>query len=356
LFLMGIATFAIGCLPTFGSIGVAAPLLLVACRFLQGFGAGAEQSGGATLLTETAAAGKRGFFSSFVMVGAALGTAVGALAWVVAQLLPDAALMSWGWRAVFWSSIVVTVSAYIIRMKLAESPVFIELKKRSNVAAQAPLKVVARHGMKNVLKVILMNWGVSTQSYTYQVFMISYLVTVVGVDIRFVPPVQFAASLCAAVAALIAGALSDKFGRRGMTLAITGLLVVTPFLVFPGLNTGSPVLITVILVFGYMFAAQGITGVHMSFFPELFGSRYRYAGVTLGREFSSIIGGGIAPMFCAALLAWFGHSWVPVAIYMALTMLVSFIVSWTVPETLDRDLTVENDAQWGEAGSARAGR
>jgi MFS family permease len=349
LFLMGGATFAIGCLPTYETAGMWAPLLLVLCRFLQGFGAGAEQSGGATLLTETAPLGKRGRLSSFLMVGAALGTALGAIAWIAAQQLPDEAIMSWGWRAIFWSSIFVTIFAMIMRAKLAESPVFVELKKKGHGQDQAPLKVVAKHGTKNVLKVIFMNWGVSTQSYTYQVFMISYLVTVVGVDTHFVPPVQLAAAICAAFAAFAMGYLSDYVGRRKMTLILTGLLVITPFLTFPGLNTGSPAMITFVLVFGYMFAAQGVTGVHMSFFPEIFGSRYRYAGVTLGREFSSIIGGGIAPLLCAALLGWFANSWIPVAIYMSLTMLVSFIVTYSLPETADRDLNLPEDAKWGEA-------
>ena len=344
LFLMGGSTFAIGCLPTYATLGIWAPLLLVTCRFLQGFGAGAEQSGGATLLTETAPVGKRGRLSSLVMVGAALGTVAGALAWTGAHQLPDGALESWGWRAIFWSSILVTIAAFVIRRKLAESPVFIELKKKVDVEHRAPLHEVARHGLKNVIKVILMNRGVSTQSYTYQVFMISYLITVVGFDAHFIPPLQVAASICAAVAAFVAGYLSDRLGRRPMTLFITGLLVVTPFLVFPGLNTGSPLLIAMLLVFGYMFAAQGVTGVHMSFFPEMFGSRYRYAGVTLGREFSSIIGGGIAPLVCAALLAWSGNSWIPVALYMGLTMLVSFVTTFTVPETLDRDLNSPDDA------------
>jgi MFS family permease len=343
LFLMGAATFAIGCLPTYESIGVAAPILLVVCRFLQGFGAGAEQSGGATLLTETAPLGRRGRLSSFIMVGAAFGSILGALAWVLAQQLPDDALMSWGWRAIFWSSIVVTVAAAIIRAKMAESPIFEELKKTVDVEQQAPLKIVAKHGRTNVLKVLFMNWGVSTQSYVYQVFMLGYLVTVVGVNTDFVPQVQLVASVCAAVAAFVTGSLSDRFGRRRMTLVLCGILVVMPFFVFPGLNTGSQVLITIILILGYMLAAQGVTGVHMSYFPELFGSRYRYAGVTLGREFSSIIGGGIAP------LAWFSNSWIPIAIYMSLTMLVSFLVARTAPETVNRDLTLTTDAQEGEA-------
>lgn len=354
LFLMGGATFAIGCLPTYETAGIWAPLLLVLCRFFQGFGAGAEQSGGATLLTETAPLGQRGRLSSLIMVGAAFGTALGAIAWIGVQQLPNEALLSWGWRAIFWSSILVTIAAFVIRLKLAESPVFTELKKKVDVRNQAPLRVVAKHGKKNVIKVILMNWGVSTQSYTYQVFMISYLINVVGVDTHFVPPVQLAAAIAASFAAFLTGSLSDRFGRRRMTLVLTGILVVTPFLVFPGLNTGSPVLITAIIVFGYMVAAQGVTGVHMSFFPEIFGSRYRYAGVTLGREFSSIIGGGIAPLLCASLLAWYGNSWVPVAIYMAVTMLVSFLATYSLPETLDRDLNTPTDAEWGEARPSRA--
>jgi MFS family permease len=344
LFLMGGSTFAIGCLPTYETLGIWAPLLLVICRFFQGFGSGAEQSGGATLLVEMAPPGKRGRLASLVMVGAALGTVAGALAWFGVHQLPAGAMESWGWRAVFWSSILVTIAAFVIRRKLAESPVFVELKKKEDVEHRAPLREVAEHGMKNVIKVIFMNWGVSTQSYTYQVFMISYLITVVGVEAGFIPPLQFAAAICAAIAAYVTGTLSDRFGRRTMTLILTGLLVVTPFLAFPALNTRSPLLITIVIIFGYMVAAQGVTGVHMSFFPEMFGNRYRYAGVTLGREFSSIIGGGIAPVVCAALLAWSGNSWILVAVYMSVTMLVSFLTTYTVPETLDRDLNSPADA------------
>lgn len=348
LFLMGGATFAIGCLPDYRTIGVLAPLLLVLCRFLQGFGAGAEQSGGATLLAETAPLGHRGKLSSFVMVGAALGGVLGAGAWVLAQRLPEDLLMSWGWRAVFWSSLLVTIAAAIIRAKMAESPVFEELKATVDVENQAPLKVVAKHGRTSVLRVVLMNWGVSTQSYMYQVFLVGYLAAVVGVGTTFIPPVQLAASVAAAAAAFATGWLSDRYGRRRMTLVLCGILVVTPFIVFPGLNSGSKVVIIAIIVLGYMFAAQGVTGVHMSYLPELFGSRYRYSGVTLGREISSVIGGGVAPLLGSALLTLFLDSWVPVAIYMALTMLVSFAATLTAPETVNRDLNIPTDAEKGE--------
>jgi MFS family permease len=282
------------------------------------------------------------------MVGAALGGVLGAGAWVLAQRLPEDLLMSWGWRAVFWSSLLVTIAAAIIRAKMAESPVFEELKATVDVENQAPLKVVAKHGRTSVLRVVLMNWGVSTQSYMYQVFLVGYLAAVVGVGTTFIPPVQLAASVAAAAAAFATGWLSDRFGRRRMTLVLCGILVVTPFIVFPGLNSGSKVVIIAIIVLGYMFAAQGVTGVHMSYLPELFGSRYRYSGVTLGREISSVIGGGVAPLLGSALLTLFLDSWVPVAIYMALTMLVSFAATLTAPETVNRDLNIPTDAVKGE--------
>ena len=111
------------------------------------------------------------------------------------------------------------------------------------------------------------------------------------------------------------------------------------------LTTGSPVAIVLVIIVGFMLACQGVVSVHMSYFPEIFGSRYRYAGVTLGREFSSIIGGGIAPMVCAGLLGLFSNSWIPVAIYMSLTMLVSFVATRLSPETVNRDLTDPEDAR-----------
>ncbi len=298
---------------------------------------------------ETAPLGQRGRYASFVQVGAALGAALGAIVWVAAQTLSQDALMVWGWRAIFWSSIVVTIVAALVRSKMNESPVFDDLKEAVDVVDRPPLAEVWHDGRGTVLRVLGSFSGASTHSYLYQVFMASYLVTVLGMETTFIPPVLLIGALAAAVSAFVSGIISDRIGRRVWLLILCAVLAVTPFIAFPLLNTGNRFAIAGVIIFGFVFAAQGITGPQMSFFPELFGSRYRYAGVTVGREFGSVVGGGLAPVFAASLLAWFGGSWVPVAIYMTLVMVVSFVSTYVSPETLNRDLRVTTDAAPGEA-------
>lgn len=348
LLLMGGSTLLIGLLPTYATIGILAPVLLVACRFFQGFGAGAEQAGAATLLTETVGRGRRGRYASLVMVGAALGTALGAVVWIAVQQLPDEQLMSWGWRLVFLSSLIVTVVAMVIRRKLDESPVFAELKQ-NHVAPRKPAGEVFRHGRRPMLLALFMNIGTSAQSYAFQVFIASYLVSTVGVDPAFVPQVLLIGAICGGIAAVGFAALSDRIGRKPVYSFIMLAIVLLPGPAFIALNTGNPVAIVVTVVVGFVLAVNGAVGVQMSYFPEMFGSRYRYAGVTLGREFSSSLGGGFAPLICAALLSGFSGSWIPVAVYMSAMALISLIAARMAPETVDRDLSVPEDAGAGTA-------
>jgi MFS family permease len=346
LFFMGGSTLAIGLLPTYGQVGLLAPALLVVCRFFQGFGAGAEQAGGATLLTETAPAGERGRYASLIMVGAALGTALGALAWVAVQLLPPDQVLDWGWRLIFLSSIVVTVFAMILRRTLQESPVFQAVKAKAH-DVRAPVAQVFAHGRRPLALVFFMNVGMNAQSYTYQVFMAAYLTNVIGMDVRFVPKVLLAGAIAGCVSAFVTGTLSDRVGRKPVYTAVAAALVLMPVPAFLALATASPLAVTLVIVLGFMLGGYGAVGVQMSFFPEMFGSRYRYAGVTLGREFSSVVGGGVAPLVCSALLSAYGNAWMPVAAYMMIMSLVSLVAVRLAPETLNRDLTLEADAVGG---------
>lgn len=358
LALMGTATALIGVIPSYSSIGLLAPALLVLMRILQGLGAGAEQAGSATLLTETAPNGKRGRMSSTVMMGAAAGTAFGALVFAIVQwIVPAEAFLEWGWRIVFLFSILVTLGAFIIRRNLDESPVFSEMK--ANVAGMreeaAPVKEAVAKGWKRILQVFFMNWGPNGNSYIIQTFVVTYLTTSVfaeGTQELF--PKSIATNLMV-LGALVGvgsaycwGRLSDKVGRKPVYIGLCLACVILPFGMFPLLNTGQTAIVAIGVLAGMVLLVWGPVGVQMSYFPELFGSRYRYAGVTLAREFSSVIGGGLAPMICAWLLAKYG-SWWPLAIYMALTMIASLVATITVPETIGRDLTTRTDAIPGEA-------
>lgn len=346
LFLMGTATFAIGLLPTYAVAGIWSPILLLMVRFLQGFGAGAEQASGIVLLTETAPKGKRGRYSSLVFVGAAAGAAMGAIVWILVQMMPKEALMSYGWRLVFFSSIFVTFAAWVIRRRVSESPVFQELKVEGVVKSEvSPVGDVWKHGKKHLARIFFMNIGANAHSYIFQVFIGGYLITWLHVDAKLIPKFLLIGALCACISAVVFGILSDKYGRKRMYLIVTGFLALFAFPAFMLLNTGNLVLICLVIVVGFMIASQGTVGVQAAYFPELFGSRYRYAGVALGREFSSVFGGGLAPFICAALITWAAGSWWPVAIYMVVIMGITFCVTLLAPETVDRDLLLEEDAR-----------
>ena len=346
LFLMGTATFVIGLLPTYAQVGIWSPILLLMVRFLQGFGAGAEQASGIVLLTETAPKGKRGRYASLVFVGAAAGAAMGAIVWILVQMMPKEALLSYGWRLVFFSSIFVTFAAYVIRRKVSESPVFEELKVEGIVKKEvSPVGDVWKHGKKHLARIFFMNIGANAHSYIFQVFIGGYLITWMHIDAKLIPKFLLIGALCACVSAVVFGILSDKYGRKRMYLIVTGFLALYSFPAFMLMSTGNLVLICLVIVVGFMIASQGTVGVQAAYFPELFGSRYRYAGVALGREFSSVFGGGLAPFICAALITWASGSWWPVALYMVVIMTITFCTTLFAPETVDRDLLLEEDAK-----------
>ncbi|PFG67233.1 putative MFS family arabinose efflux permease [Propionibacteriaceae bacterium ES.041] len=344
LFLMGIATFAIGLIPSYYTIGVLAPALLVICRILQGFGAGAEQAGGVTLLAETAPTRRRGFYASLVFVGAALGSVLGALAWVWAQSLPTEDLQSWGWRAVFFTSAFVTIAAYILRRKLNESPVFAETQEARIGQQDTPIGDVLRNGRPSLWRVFLVNMGSNGQSYIYQVFMGSYLVTWLGVQTRFIPPLLLYGALGACLAAFGAGWLTDRIGRRPVIVGVLIFLFCFPIPAFLLFGTKNTLAIGFVVVIGFMVAGYATVGSQGAWYAEMFGSRYRYAGISLAREFSSVFGGGMAPLVSSALITWAAGSWWPVAAYMMVMIGLSLFGAIKSPETRGRDLRLTEDA------------
>ncbi|MCU1660798.1 MAG: transporter, partial [Pseudonocardia sp.] len=285
-------------------------------------------------------------YASLVFVGASAGTALGAVVWILAQLLPDEQLLAWGWRLVFFSSAFVTLAAYILRRKLRDAPVFEQAKQeqaQEREIADSPIKSVFTVGRGPFFRTFALNIGGNTQSYIFQVFVGSYLIHTVGVDKRLVPQALLVGALFGCVAAFVAGVLTDRFGRRPVIIAVAAFLVVFPVPAFLLLDTGNPALIVLVIVLGFIFAAYGTVGSQAAAFAELSGSRYRYAGVALGREFSAVLGGGIAPLVSGALVQLYA-GWVGVVVYMMGIMLVTLVTAILMPETRGRDLRLEADA------------
>jgi MFS family permease len=314
----------------------------VVLRLLQGFGAGAEQAGGVVLLTEVAPQAQRGRYASFVFVGASAGTALGALAWILVQLLPDEQVLSWGWRLVFFSSVVVTVAAYVLRRRLRDAPVF-EQAKQEQEHEDSPIRSVFTVGRRPFLRTFALNIGGNTQSYIFQVFVGSYLIQTVGVDRRLVPQALLVGALFGCASAFVAGVLTDRFGRRPVIITVAAFLVVFPAPAFLMLDTGNTALIVLVIVLGFVFAAYGTVGSQAAAFAELAGSRYRYAAVALAREFSAVLGGGIAPLISGVLVQLLA-GWVGVVVYMTAIMLVTLVTAIRMPETRGRDLQLVADA------------
>jgi MFS family permease len=345
LYLMGSATVLIGLLPTYAQIGLMAPLLLVICRIMQGFGAGAEMASAVVLLTEFAPAGKRGETTSLVWVGAAVGFILGAIVFIGFQQLPRDAFMAYGWRLVFLSSIVVTLTGWIIRRRMTESPVFASVKRERKLEARSALQDVLANGRRPLRRVFLITVGSHAQSYFYSAFIGAYLVGTIKIDPTVIPKMVLLGGIFAIAAAYFAGRATDKWGRKPVNVWIAVALVVFTVPAFLLMQTGNLWLIAIVYVVGFILAVEGAVSAHAPWFAELFGSRYRYAGVAIGREFSAVCGGGIAPTICSALLSWFSNSFWPVAIYMMLIAGISLVESCITPETRDRDLVDENDAE-----------
>lgn len=344
LYLMGSATFAIGLLPTYEQVGLFAPILLVLCRFVQGFGAGAEMASAVVLLTEFSPRGKRGATTSLVWVGASVGFIVAALVWIAVQQLPQDAMLAYGWRLVFLSSIVVTIAAYVIRRRMQESPVFAEVKAERESEAHSPLREVLVNGRRPLAQVFFINVGSHAHSYIYNAFVGAYLIGTVQVDPTLIPKMVLLGGVFAVPGAWLAGRASDRWGRKPVNIAILAVLLVFSAPAFMLLDSGNIWLISLVYIVGFVFAVEGAIAAQSPMFAELFGSRYRYAGLAVAREFSAIFGGGIAPMICSALLSWYTDSFWPVAIYMMLMAGISIVQGFRIPETRDRDLVTESDA------------
>ena len=354
ILLMGVASTLIGALPSYASVGVWAPVLLIALRVLQGLGAGAEQAGAAVLMTEYAPRERRGFFAALPFLGIQLGTVLAALVYFRLLLRGGDIITSGLWRLPFLASVVIIGLAVWIRLKLKESPEFAKLEAHEQVVDR-PLANLMAHSKRSVLIGIGLRLGENGGSSIYQALAVSYMVGVVGIT----GPIGALSLVCAATLGAfvvpLAGKLSDRYGRVAVYRSFALLQLVMALPVWWVLSLGNVAASIAVLSVALGVGVWGMFGTQGALMPELFGARHRYIGVSVAREVSAVIAGGIAPLVGAAIIAWTVslnggakeagiHAWLPIAGYLALLSLLTLVTTFFTPETRGRDLDDPRDA------------
>src|SRR6478735_7680067 len=308
LLLVGAVTFLMGCLPTYGQIGFWAPILLVVLRFMQGFAVGGEWGGAVLLVAEHSPNRSRAFWASWpqaaVPVGNMLATVV---LLVLTGTLSDAAFLSWGWRVAFWLSAVVVLVGCYIRTKVTDAPIFIEAQQeveRVKAVSYGVFEVLKRYP-RGVFTAMGLRFAENIMYYLVVTFSIVYLKNHVGADTGDILWWLLAAHAVHFLVIPQVGRLSDRFGRRPVYIVGTVLAGTWGFFAFPLMNTANYLAIMAAVIIGLVIHAI-MYAPQPAIMAEMFPTRMRYSGVSLGYQVTSIVAGSLAPAIATWLLGEFG--------------------------------------------------
>ncbi len=332
ILLMGVGTFLIGCLPTYSSIGIFAPILLVILRFTQGFAVGGEWGGAVLMATEHSPANRRGFFGSWPQMGVPIGLLLSSLLFsLVSTSFSSDQFLAFGWRIPFLVSVVLVFIGLFIRLRITETPDFERVKERRTIV-RVPILQVLRKDLKNVLLAGGIFFIANGGFYIFITFIVSYGTTV----LKMSKDVFLNGTLVSAVVLFItlpvAGILSDRYGRRTLCLIGSGLTILLAYPIFLLIDSKSVALIWLALCLA-QFTTGLIYGPLAAYFTELFGANVRYSGASLGYQAAAVFAGGLAPTIAVLLLGVDHNASWPIAIYVALMALITFVSSYLAPET-----------------------
>ncbi len=336
MLVMGGGTFLIGCLPTYAGVGVWAPVLLIALRLLQGIGIGGEWGGAVLMVIEHAPEGRRGFYGSLVQVGFPLGVAASTGTFLLmSQIMAEKELLSWGWRLPFLLSAALIGVGLFIRLRLVETPAFAQVQREG--VAKAPLLDVLLRQPRTFLVAVGLKVSEVAWVYVLTVFSVVYATTKLGLPRGLILNAILLAALAELVTIPLFGALSDRVGRK--PLYVTGALMsaALAFPVFWLLETRDPTVVVLTLVVVMSLTHGLMFGPQAAYMPELFGTRTRYSGASLGCQVSAALSGGFAPIIAAGLLAWAGATW-PISLYLIGLAAITLAAALASRETADLDI------------------
>lgn len=333
---MGTASFLIGLLPTYATIGIWAPVLLILLRTIQGVALGGEWGGAILMTAEHSGGRRRGFWSSFTVTGAPLGSLLSTLVVLAVSALPDAQFLAWGWRVPFLLSIVLLGVGMFLRLRVSESPVFAAFKQTRG-AARLPVLDILRHP-RNLILTTGIGLGPLVIQALWSTFVIAYAVRAGYPRSVVLAVLAIGAAVQMPILPAVA-ALSDRFGRRPVMLSGAIATVVMAFPIFTLINSRT----TAGLVAGLLIGRCVLQPIMYAPWPavtaESFQTHNRYTGASLGYQLSSLLGGGFAPLIASSLLALGGGGTHLVSLFIAASAAATILAVWRIGETRNNDLT-----------------
>jgi len=336
IIIMGLGTFLIGLLPTYDQIGIAAPVLLVLLRLLQGIGLGGEWGGAVLMVVENAPARNRGLLGSMVQIGWPIGNLAAIGIFAALSQVPDSDFLAWAWRIPFLISIVLVGVGLYIRLQLDETPVFREIEAKNEVAKLPLVEILTQHRRSFFTAV-----GLKLSEVSYAIIVGVFSISYVTGHLAMPRSVIINAILVSAAVALLIipvfGWLSDRIGRKTMFYASCLFAMAFAFPLFWLLDTRDPLTITLTVVAAISFGQMVGFSVGAPWYSELFAARLRYSGASLGFQVGAAIG-GLTPFAAATFMAWTGGASWPISIYLIVVAFITFIAAMAAPETAGKAL------------------
>jgi MFS family permease len=341
LLITGLATCAVGLVPTYETVGIWGAVILTVIRFIQGVGVGGEWGGSVLLSMEWARTNKhRGFITSWPQLGGPAGLLLANIAVLVFSKISGDQFLVWGWRIPFLLSIVMVAIGLYIRLGIMETPAFRRIVAENRVE-RVPVKEVLKRQPRSIILAALARMAEQAPAYIYLAFVFAYGTQVLHTPRDFLLTSLIAAGIVSLATIPIAGHLSDRIGRKRMYIIGAVLTGIFGFIYFAMLNTMVPALIFFGIVLSFV-PHDLMYGPQAALIAECFTPRLRYSGASIGYQVSSIISGGPAPLIATALLAAYGSGYV-IALYILFCAIVSIVATALMPDYTNRDISEEHD-------------